>query len=245
MENTHYISSEVLTLETLQEIISRNKSISLSEEARINIQKCREYLDKKMVNNDKPIYGINTGFGSLCNVKISNEDLSHLQENLVKSHSCGTGDIVPNEIVKIIKKCNFKNHRVDINSFVDKEDILYTYYDINIINNDNNTIFNLINIINVKNQCFSINNINNYTLGSLDTILYFLYTTYIYNTIYTINTTLSNEKLYYINEYEKYIKDNIHNNILKRLKSNCYGKINYEDEIREIWKKKLTLKYIT
>ena len=102
MENTHYISSEVLTLETLQEIISRHKSISLSEEARINIQKCREYLDKKMVNNDKPIYGINTGFGSLCNVKISNEDLSLLQENLVKSHACGTGDIVPNEIVKIM-----------------------------------------------------------------------------------------------------------------------------------------------
>ena len=76
MENTHYISSEVLTLETLQEIISRHKSISLSEEARINIQKCREYLDKKLVNNDKPIYGINTGFGSLCNVKISNEELA-------------------------------------------------------------------------------------------------------------------------------------------------------------------------
>ena len=150
-----------------------------------------------------------------------------------------------NEIVKIIKKCNFKNHRVDINSFVDKEDILYTYYDINIINDDNDTIFNLINIINVKNECFSINNINNYTLGSLDTILYFLYTTYIYNTIYTINKVLSNEKLYYINEYERYINKNLNNNILKRLKSKCYGKINYEDEIREIWKKKLTLKYIT
>lgn len=150
-----------------------------------------------------------------------------------------------NEIAKIIKDCNLLNHSIDIDNFVDKENILYTYYDINIINNDNNTIFNLINIINVKNECFSINNINNYTLGSLDTILYFLYTTYIYNTIYTINTVLSNEKLYYINEYENYIKDNLHNNILKRLKSNCYGKINYEDEIRELWKKKLTLKYIT
>ena len=102
MENTHYISSEVLTLETLQEIISQHKSLSLSEEARINIQKCREYLDKKMANHDKPIYGINTGFGSLCNVKISNEDLSHLQENLVKSHACGIGDEVPQEIVKIM-----------------------------------------------------------------------------------------------------------------------------------------------
>jgi hypothetical protein len=150
-----------------------------------------------------------------------------------------------NDIVYIIKDSNLVNNRIDINNFTDKENILYTYYDINIINNDNNTIFNLINIINVKNECFSINTINNYTIGSLDTILYFLYTTYIYNTIYTVDTLMSTEKLYYINEYEKYINTNINNNILKRLKSNCYGKINYEDEIKEIWKKKLTLKYIS
>ncbi|WP_298117319.1 histidine ammonia-lyase [Flavobacterium sp.] len=102
MEHSHYISSEVLQLETLQDIISQHKSIALSEEAKINIQKCREYLDKKMASNDQPIYGINTGFGSLCNVKISNENLSQLQENLVKSHACGTGDEVPQEIVKIM-----------------------------------------------------------------------------------------------------------------------------------------------
>jgi histidine ammonia-lyase len=102
MEHSHYISSEVLQLETLQDIISQNKPIALSEEAKINIQKCREYLDKKMASHDKPIYGINTGFGSLCNVKISNENLSQLQENLVKSHACGTGDEVPQEIVKIM-----------------------------------------------------------------------------------------------------------------------------------------------
>ncbi|MES2747626.1 MAG: histidine ammonia-lyase [Bacteroidota bacterium] len=102
METIHYISSEVLHLETLQEIISQNKTIALSEEAKVNIQKCRDYLDKKMANDGDPIYGINTGFGSLCNVKISNENLSQLQENLVKSHACGTGDLVPNEIVKIM-----------------------------------------------------------------------------------------------------------------------------------------------
>jgi histidine ammonia-lyase len=102
MENSHYISTEVLSLEALQEIISQHKALSLSEEAKINIQKCREYLDKKMASNEAPIYGINTGFGSLCNVKISNENLSQLQENLVKSHACGTGDEVPAEIVKIM-----------------------------------------------------------------------------------------------------------------------------------------------
>ena len=151
-----------------------------------------------------------------------------------------------NDIIKIIKECNLSNHRINVSNFVDKDDILNTHYDINLINDDNNTIFNFINIINVKNECFSINkNINGYTIGSIDTILYFLYNSYIYNTIYTNNSVLSNEKLYYINEYENYIKNNLHNNILKRLKSNCYGKINYEDEIKEIWKKKLTLKYIT
>ena len=150
-----------------------------------------------------------------------------------------------NDIVNIIKEFGLINHRIDINNFPDKDNTQYTYYDINIINDDTNTIFNLINIINVKNECFSITTINSYTIGSLDTILYFLYTTYIYNTIYTTDTLMSNEKLYYINEYEKYINTNIHNNILKRLKSNCYGKINYEDEIKEIWKKKLTLKYIS
>ena len=82
MEHSHYISTEVLTLETLQEIIAEHKTLALSEEAKINIQQCRDYLDQKMAANKTPIYGINTGFGSLCNVKISNENLSQLQENL-------------------------------------------------------------------------------------------------------------------------------------------------------------------
>lgn len=102
METVHYISSELLSIEKINQIISHDLQIELSEEARINIEKCRTYLDHKMQSNDKPIYGINTGFGSLCNVKISNENLSKLQENLVKSHACGTGDEVPQEIVKIM-----------------------------------------------------------------------------------------------------------------------------------------------
>ena len=150
------------------------------------------------------------------------------------------------DIIKIIKESGLKNYSIDIKHHIDKEETLYNYFDINIVNDDTNTIFNLINIINVKKECFSINNnVKGYIVGSLDTVLYFLYTTYIYYTIYTKDTVLSNEKLYYINEYENYITKHIHNNILKRLKSNCYGNINYEDEIKEVWKKKLTLKYIT
>lgn len=102
MEEIHYISSEVISVRTLYQILTENKSVALSEEAKANIQKCRAYLDKKMQTEKNPIYGINTGFGSLCNVKISNENLSLLQENLVKSHACGTGEEVPQEIVKIM-----------------------------------------------------------------------------------------------------------------------------------------------
>ena len=109
MDNIHYISSEVLTLETLNDIISQHKNLALSEEAIVNITKCREYLDKKITTSETPIYGINTGFGSLCNVKISNENLSKLQSNLVKSHACGTGDEVPNEIVKILLLLKIKS----------------------------------------------------------------------------------------------------------------------------------------
>jgi histidine ammonia-lyase len=102
MDTIHYISSDILSLETLNEILSQDMKLALSEEARANIEKCRNYLDNKMLDNDKPIYGINTGFGSLYNIKISNDDLSKLQENLVKSHACGTGDEVPEAVVKIM-----------------------------------------------------------------------------------------------------------------------------------------------
>jgi histidine ammonia-lyase len=102
METTHYISSSTLTIEEIHYIVVEQKKLALSEEAKVNIQKCRDYLDQKMESHDAPIYGINTGFGSLCNIKISNENLSKLQENLVKSHACGTGDEVPPAIVKIM-----------------------------------------------------------------------------------------------------------------------------------------------
>jgi len=102
MENMHYISTDLLSFEALQEIISHNKKLSLSDSVRTKIQKCRDFLNAKMASHPEPIYGINTGFGSLCNVKISKENLSKLQENLVKSHACGTGEEVPNEIVKLM-----------------------------------------------------------------------------------------------------------------------------------------------
>jgi len=102
MRNTHYISREILDLPKIQEILEENQLLALSDEARVNINKARNYLDKKMEASEEPFYGINTGFGSLCNVKISKEHLVQLQENLVISHACGTGDKINTKIVKLM-----------------------------------------------------------------------------------------------------------------------------------------------
>ncbi len=102
MENRHFISSKFLSISKVKEIIETNKEIKLSEESISKILDCRTYLDAKIKNSKKPIYGINTGFGSLYNVKIRDNDLQKLQENLVKSHACGTGEKVPKEIVKLM-----------------------------------------------------------------------------------------------------------------------------------------------
>ena len=100
--NKHLISAEHLTIERIGEILAHHEQLELSEEARQRIAHCREYLDKKIEANEKPIYGVTTGFGSLCNVSIGQDHLAHLQINLMMSHACGTGDRVPNEIVKIM-----------------------------------------------------------------------------------------------------------------------------------------------
>jgi histidine ammonia-lyase len=83
--------------------------IELDETSIANIEKCRAYLDRKMKEEGKTFYGINTGFGSLCNVKISNDDIEQLQENLVLSHACGMGNEVPQEIVKLMLLLKVKN----------------------------------------------------------------------------------------------------------------------------------------
>ncbi|MBC5862652.1 histidine ammonia-lyase [Flavobacterium turcicum] len=102
MNSTHYITSKTLDFDLLHEIFTQDKKLCLSEESKDKILSCRNYLNKKMELHAAPIYGINTGFGSLCNVKISNDNLAQLQENLVKSHSCGTGNKVPVAIVQLM-----------------------------------------------------------------------------------------------------------------------------------------------
>src|SRR5688572_16198395 len=98
----HQISTAELTLADINAIISEGKTLKLSEEATKRIVDCHGYLYKKIEKSDAPIYGINTGFGSLYKVSISREDLEQLQVNLVMSHACGAGEEVPQEIVKLM-----------------------------------------------------------------------------------------------------------------------------------------------
>lgn len=100
--NKHLISPQPLTYELLERIINEPFHFELSDESKQLIQKCRDYIDRKMENHDTPIYGITTGFGSLCNHTISRDELSQLQKNLVMSHACSTGTEVQPEIVRLM-----------------------------------------------------------------------------------------------------------------------------------------------
>jgi histidine ammonia-lyase len=99
---THSISEKMLTLKDLSAILNDAVKLELSASAKEKIQRCRTYLDDKAKNATQPIYGINTGFGSLYNKHISPNDLGKLQDNLVKSHACGTGPEIPDEIVRLM-----------------------------------------------------------------------------------------------------------------------------------------------
>ncbi len=105
----HYISSKRLSLEDVREIFDKGEKLALSKESEAAIIRCREYLDSKMEDVERPIYGITTGFGSLYNVTIPKEDLSQLQHNLVVSHACGAGEKVRPEIVKLMLFLKIRN----------------------------------------------------------------------------------------------------------------------------------------
>lgn len=102
MSSSHLISNSPINIRVIRDIITQNKKLELSNVAKKRIVDCRDYLDQKLKHQSAPIYGINTGFGSLHNVKISSDNLTKLQENLVMSHACGMGKIVPNNIVKLM-----------------------------------------------------------------------------------------------------------------------------------------------
>ena len=102
MADVYTISEAPVTLKDIEVTIAAKLPIALSEQSTDKVQQCRHYLDQMLASADKPVYGINTGFGSLYDKHISKENLNKLQENLVKSHACGAGDEVPCDIVKLM-----------------------------------------------------------------------------------------------------------------------------------------------
>jgi histidine ammonia-lyase len=130
--SVHSLGIKKLSLSDIETILS--SPIKLDETSVANIEKCRAYLDSKMKEEGKTFYGINTGFGSLCNVKISNDDIEQLQENLVLSHACGMGNEVPQDIVKLMLLLKVKNF-VYGNSGVSLEvtERLISFYNQNIL----------------------------------------------------------------------------------------------------------------
>jgi histidine ammonia-lyase len=102
MTKTYVINNEWISLDKLEEILHYDTKIELGDEAIRVIEKCRNYLDEKIAKSDDLIYGINTGFGSLCNTAISEKDLGLLQKNLVLSHACGAGEVIDKQIIRRI-----------------------------------------------------------------------------------------------------------------------------------------------
>lgn len=100
---THIIDALDLTLLQFRHLTNHpEEKVVLSKEGKKRIEDCRKYLDNKLTDTEAIFYGINTGFGSLCDTRINAEDLIQLQINLMRSHACGTGAEVPQEVVKLM-----------------------------------------------------------------------------------------------------------------------------------------------
>ena len=100
---THLISpAQPLTLAALATLLADGRPVTLGDDARQQIATCHDYLHHRLAHDDAPIYGINTGFGSLCNVSIPPEARAQLQVNLMMSHACGTGTEVPQNLVRLM-----------------------------------------------------------------------------------------------------------------------------------------------
>ena len=97
-----YEIKDTIDFYEIRSVFEGNKQIVLSEDAVNRIQLCRDYLDQKLSVEREPIYGINTGFGSLHNHTIDKKDREKLQRNLVLSHACGAGEFIPKEIIRLM-----------------------------------------------------------------------------------------------------------------------------------------------
>jgi histidine ammonia-lyase len=98
-----------LHFEQIKHLLDYDQLVSITFDAHECILKCREYLDKKLEDENALFYGINTGFGFLQNVQINKDQIEQLQYNLLKSHACGLGEEVPRDIVKLMLMLKIKS----------------------------------------------------------------------------------------------------------------------------------------
>ncbi|MCS6929999.1 MAG: histidine ammonia-lyase [Saprospiraceae bacterium] len=94
---------------TVEFIFHHHPRLVLSEEARRRIHTSYNYLQRKLADTRVRYYGINTGFGALCNVRISERDIGQLQKNLLLSHAAGVGEAVPLDIVRLMLVLKIKS----------------------------------------------------------------------------------------------------------------------------------------
>jgi len=96
------ITGAPLDLRQIDHLIESGVQLKLSRKVIKQINFCRNYLENKMLSESTPIYGVNTGFGSLYKESIPEKDLEKLQQNLIRSHACGTGKEVAPDIIKLM-----------------------------------------------------------------------------------------------------------------------------------------------
>lgn len=93
------LNGKGLNLDKFIRISRYKEEVSIGDEQRSLVLKAHQYVHDVVVN-EKPVYGINTGFGKLSDVSIPKRDVSELQENLLKSHACGVGNPLSDEVVR-------------------------------------------------------------------------------------------------------------------------------------------------
>lgn len=105
--NALTIDGNSLTLETILEVAEHNRPVVLSEAARARVAKARALVDRR-AEGDAAVYGINTGFGTLAEVRIDKKDLRDLQRNLILSHAVGVGQplSIPEARALLLLRCN-------------------------------------------------------------------------------------------------------------------------------------------
>lgn len=90
--------NERLTLREMEQVLYNGETIRISEKLRSQVVASYEFL--KEFSKDKVIYGINTGFGPMAQWRIEDEHLKELQYNIIRSHSTGAGERLPDNCVR-------------------------------------------------------------------------------------------------------------------------------------------------